>query len=126
MKERTLISLKITDTMDQWMYFLKKSEIKDEFTAKVLEEAKRVLTYENMSREDQIAYKRHIENNRIELSVIETVAFKTERKTRIEMAMTLLEAGSNKDFIATVTKLTLDEIDSLEQGEDIDRNTDDD
>lgn len=116
---------KITDTMDQWMYFLKKSEIKDDFTAKGLEEAKRVLKYENMTTEDQISYRRHIENNRIEISVIETAEFKAARKRSIEGAISLLKAGINKDIIATSMQLTLEDIDQLEKGIDIDKDTDD-
>jgi PD-(D/E)XK nuclease family transposase len=121
---------KIMDTMDEWMYFLKKSEIKDEFTAKGMEEAKRVLKYENMSKEDQMSYKRHIENNRIEISVIETAEFKGEmkgaRKKAIEGAISLLQAGINKSIIATSMNLTLDEIDKLERGEEVDINIDKD
>lgn len=116
---------KVTDTMDQWMYFLKKSEIKDEFTAKGMEDAKRVLSYENMSKDDQIAYKRHVENHRIEISVIETAEDKGARKRSIEVAITLLKAGSDKNLIATATQLTLDELDRLQKGEDIDKDDDD-
>jgi predicted transposase/invertase (TIGR01784 family) len=125
---------KITDTMDQWMYFLKNSEIKDEFTAKGLDEAKKVLKYENMSKADKEAYERHVYNVRIEKSVIETAEFKAglkaARKNSIEVAIALLKEGSNKNLISTVTKLTLEEIDRLEKGEelelDIDKDSDDD
>lgn len=125
---------KITDTMDQWMYFLKNSEIKDEFTAKGLDEAKKVLKYENMSTEDKSAYERHVYNVRIEKSVIETAEFKAglkaARKTAIEAAMKFLRAGISKDIIATSLELTLEEVDRLEKGEelelDIDKDTDDD
>lgn len=125
---------KITDTMDQWMYFLKNSEIKDDFTAKGLNEAKKVLQYENMSKADKDAYERHVYNVRIEKSVIETAEFKAglkaARKTSIEVALSLLKVGIDKNIIATSTKLTLEEIDILERGEelelDIDKDTDDD
>lgn len=135
MKERTFISFdwaikkvlrhKENFTVDQWMYFLKKSEIKDDFTAKGMEDAKRVLSYENMSKDDQIAYKRHVENHRIEISVIETAEDKGARKRSIEVAMTLLNAGSDKNLIAMATKLSLEEINKLEKGEDIDKDDDD-
>jgi ribosomal protein S10 len=114
---------KIDNTMDEWMYFLKNSEIKDEFSAKGLKEAKQVLKYENMSKEDKNAYERHVYNRRIEVSVIETAEFKASlkaaRKNSIEVAIVLLKAGSNKELIATATKLTLEEINKLERGEDV-------
>jgi predicted transposase/invertase (TIGR01784 family) len=105
---------KITDTMDQWMYFLKNSEIKDEFTAKGLAEAKQVLKYENMSKEDQMSYKRHIENTRVELSVIETAEYKAERRKAIKGAIGLLKAGINKNIIATTMELSLGDVDMIE------------
>jgi hypothetical protein len=43
-------------------------------------EAKQVLRYENMPPEDQSAYKRHIENKRIEMSVTETAEDRGIRK----------------------------------------------
>jgi predicted transposase/invertase (TIGR01784 family) len=116
--------------MDQWMYFLKNSEIKDEFNAKGLKEAKQVLKYENMSKEDKSAYERHVYNQRIEISVIETAEFKGEmkgaRKKAIEVATLLLQTDASKETIATVTKLTLEEIDKLERGEEVDINIDKD
>jgi hypothetical protein len=117
---------KIDDTMDQWMYFLKNSEIKDEFTAKGLAEAKQVLKYENMSKEDQMSYRRHIENTRVEMSVIETAEYKAARKNSIETATVLLKAGVDKNIIISSTKLSLEDIYTIERGEDPDRNTDDD
>jgi PD-(D/E)XK nuclease family transposase len=117
---------KITDRMDEWMYFLKNSEIKDDFTAKGLDEAKEVLKYENMSREDQLSYRRHVENKRVEISVIQTAEFNAARDKTIEIAKAFLKAGTSKELVATATKLTFWEIDALERGEDIDKNTDDD
>lgn len=106
---------KVMDTMDEWMYFLKKSEIKDDFTAKGMAEAKHVLIYENMQPEDQTAYKRYIENRRIEMSVMETAIDKTKR----EIAKILLLANTDKNLIAEATKLSLEEIVSIENEEEI-------
>ena len=117
---------KIDDTMDQWMYFLKNSEIKDEFTAKGLEQAKQVLKFENMSRADKDAYERHIYNQRIEISVIETAEYKAARKRSIEMAIEALKVGIDMEIIAQISKLDKSEIEQLSRGIDIDRNTDDD
>ncbi|MFN0202776.1 MAG: hypothetical protein ACKVTZ_14730 [Bacteroidia bacterium] len=75
--------------------FLKNSDIKEDFTAKGLSEAKLILRYENMTAADRAAYDRHRENRRIEKSVI-----------------------------AFATKLTLEEIMQLENGEDIDKEED--
>lgn len=112
---------KVEDGIDEWMYFLKKSEIKDSFTAKGMVEAKQVLRYENMKPEDQAAYKRHIENRRIEMGVMETAIDKAERRKAIEIAKESLKEGASIDFVTKVTKLTKMEVERLVQGEDIDK-----
>lgn len=112
---------KIIDTLDEWMYFLKKSDIKDEFTAKGLSEAKQVLRYENMSIEDQLAYKRHIENRRIEMGVTETAIDNGKRQMAIDVAKVLLAEGTDKALVAKATKLSLEEIIKIDLGEDIDK-----
>ena len=47
------------DTLDEWIYFLKNEEIKNEFSAKGLQEAKGVLDVLKMSPGERLAYERH-------------------------------------------------------------------
>jgi predicted transposase/invertase (TIGR01784 family) len=115
---------KVMDTLDEWMYFLKKSEIKDEFKAKGMREAKQVLRYENMNPEDQYAYKRHVENKRIEMGVTETAIDKGMRKRSIEVAQASLQVNIPHETIALISKLTLEEVQALARGEDIDKEED--
>ena len=49
-----------------------------------MNEAKQILRYENMNDEDQIIYKRHIENRRIEMGVTETAIDKGKRQRSID------------------------------------------
>jgi hypothetical protein len=112
---------KVEDGIDEWMYFLKKSEIKDTFTAKGMSEAKLVLRYENMKPEDQVAYKRHIENRRIEMGVTETAIDKGKREKAIEIAKELLKEDATIDFVTKITKLTKVEVEKLALGEDLDK-----
>lgn len=53
------------DSLDEWMYFLKHSEIKDEFTAKGLQEAKEKLRRDNLSPEEKQAYEKYLHYKRI-------------------------------------------------------------
>lgn len=57
------------DSLDEWVYFLKNSEIKDEFKARGLDEAREKLRQINLSPEDRAAYRRHLENFRLEASL---------------------------------------------------------
>lgn len=111
----------VSDTMDEWMYFLKKSEIKDNFTAKGMAEAKLALRYENMKPEDQAAYKRHVENRRIEKSVTETAEDRGKRKRSIEVAKKGLKKGFSIEDISEMTELSIDELIMLSDGKDLDR-----
>lgn len=112
---------KAIDPMDQWMYFLKNSEIKDDFNAKGMSEAKQVLSYENMSDIDKHAYNRHIENRRIEMSVTETAEDKGARKKAIEVAKNSLRKGFMIDDISEITQLTYDEVLILSKGGELDK-----
>ncbi|MEY4902317.1 MAG: hypothetical protein RLZZ292_132 [Bacteroidota bacterium] len=110
----------IKEPVDEWMYFLKNNEIKDNFKAKGMAQAKHVLKYENMPEADKKAYQRHIENKRIEHSVIETAEDKGIRKTFIEVAKQALKEGASIDFISKITKLDKLEIEKLGRGEELD------
>jgi predicted transposase/invertase (TIGR01784 family) len=58
--------------LDEWIYFLKKSQIKDEFTAQGLAEAKENLLVDSLSEEERANYLRFMENRRYEISLIES------------------------------------------------------
>jgi hypothetical protein len=109
----------ILDPMDEWVYFLKNSEIKQEFKAKGMERAKTVLSYEGMSPQDKIAYNRHIENRRVEMNVMDTLEIRTERKKAIDVAQGMLAANLPIALIAQITKLTELEVEKVARGEDI-------
>ena len=49
------------DTLDQWMYFLKNSEVKDTFRAKGLKEAKDVLDIMRLNQDQTYSYNRYLE-----------------------------------------------------------------
>lgn len=60
------------DTLDEWIYFLKNSEVKENFRAKGLQEAGEKLRRDSLSIAEREAYDRFQKNRRIERSVIET------------------------------------------------------
>jgi len=68
------------DTLDEWVYFLKNSEIKDGFKAKGLLEASEKLNEDTLTEEEKIAYKQFQESRRIERSEIETALKEGEEK----------------------------------------------
>lgn len=60
------------DTLDEWIYFLKNEEIKDEFKAKGLAEAKEKLDKMKLPEEERIHYKRYLEDLHYQASMVET------------------------------------------------------
>ena len=64
--------LKIKDTLDEWMYTLKQSEVRPEFKAKGIQEAGQKLELLRLSEDERLSYERHVKANRISNSVLET------------------------------------------------------
>jgi hypothetical protein len=100
---------------------MKNSEIKDSFKAKGMAEAKQVLDAYNMNEQDRVDYDHFVKNRRIGKSVWNTAIGKGERKNAIEIAKTAIEEGATIAFVAKITKLTLDEVQRIANGEDIDK-----
>ena len=101
------------DTLDEWVYFLKNSEVKDNFKAKGLDKAKEKLRYENLSDEEKKMYDRSVENRRIEMSVEYTREIEAKQEKAVEIAKKMLKRGTSIEIIAEDTGLTLEQIEQL-------------
>jgi hypothetical protein len=97
------------NTLDEWFYFLKNSEVKDGFKAKGLDKAKEKLQYETLTEEEKKMYDRFQENRRIENSV--TYTAKQEEKRNI--ARNMLVDNEPNEKIVRYTGLTLEQIEQL-------------
>ncbi len=125
------------DTLDEWIYFLKRSQIKEEFTAQGLAEAKANLLVDSLSEEERANYLRYMENRRYEVSIIESSRSEGrlegleegikegieqgikegieqgKQQEKINMARTLIQKGIDLETITEVTGLTRTEIEEL-------------
>ena len=118
------------DTLDEWVYFLKNGEIKDNFRAKGLVKAKKSLDILKLSEQERRAYERYKDDLHYQASMFEssyTVGFmkgeekgakkgaKRGRKEKaIEIAHNLLRTGAlDVKSIADMTGLTAEEIEAL-------------
>ncbi|MDQ1353789.1 MAG: hypothetical protein QG657_4096, partial [Acidobacteriota bacterium] len=120
------------DTLDQWVYFLKNSEIKDEFNAKGMAAARKKLNEINLGEEELRAYRHYLEQLHYEASIADTIKFEAEydkRKAREEgkeegkkegeekrtreIARLLKTAGDTPEKIAAITGLSTSEIEEL-------------
>ena len=105
------------DTLDEWIYFLKKDEIKDEFNAKGLKEAKRQLDIMKLSEEERKEYEKYIEQQRYERSLIlsnyRVGEIQGEMNKAQEIAKNLLHSGVNIELISMTTGLSKEVIRKL-------------
>ena len=107
----------VKDTLDEWVYFLKNSEVKDEFKAKGLAEAKEVLDIMRLDKEQQYGYNRYLDYLHYKASEILSLRLEAEDKVRqdrnVEIAKNLMIKGSEDTFIADITGLTLGQIEEI-------------
>ena len=105
------------DTLDEWVYFLKNSEVKDEFKAKGLAEAKEVLDIMRLDKEQQYGYNRYLDYLHYKASEILSLRLVAEDKVRqdrnVEIAKNLMIKGSDDTFITDITELTLGQIEEI-------------
>jgi len=91
------------DTLDQWIYFLKNSKIKKNFTAKGLKEADKVMSIDTMTTKQRKEYLRYMLNMSYEDSIAFTKKIEQEERER-KIREESLEEGMEKG-VQTVAKL---------------------
>jgi predicted transposase/invertase (TIGR01784 family) len=101
------------DTLDEWIYFLKNSEVKDEFKAKGLKEAGEVLDIMRLPKDDEYGYNRYLDSLHLKASEIFTLQTEAEFKLKAEIAQNLLTIGLSVEEIAKATGLNLAQIENL-------------
>ncbi len=99
------------DTLDEWIYFLKNNEVKDEFRAKGLDKAREKLQYEGLSEEEKKMYDRFQENRRIERSV----SYTAKQEKALENARNGIAKGYSDQVISDITGLTIEQVQDLRQ-----------
>jgi len=105
------------DTLDEWIYYLKNNEIKDEFKAQGISDARELLRIDNLTNEERIAYQKHIEELRYGASMVWTMKIDEEDRVKKEekllIAKNLKSLGVEIDLIITATGLSKEEIDLI-------------
>ena len=110
------------DTLDEWIYFLKNSEVKDEFKAKGLAEAKEVLDVMRLDKEQTYGYNRYLDYLHVKASEALSLQIEAEEKVRnqkaVEIAKKAIKKGSDNEFIADITGLIVEQIEALRNEKD--------
>ena len=112
------------DSLDEWIYFLKNGEIREDFKAKGIKKAKRELDILKLPDEERLAYERYQDDLHYQASMVEssyTIGLrkgekKGQTKEKREIAIKLLDSGSlDIDSIAEITGLPIEELQGLKQ-----------
>ena len=102
------------DTLDEWVYFLKNSEVRDDFKAKGLKEAGEVLDIMRLPKDDEYGYNRYLDSLHLKASEIYTLQTEAEFKVRehekLEIVKNGIVEGLNDELISKLTKLPIDKI----------------
>jgi predicted transposase/invertase (TIGR01784 family) len=113
--------LKIKDTLDEWVYALKESEVKPEFTAKGIHEASRTLARLSLSEEERKAYERHIGDARISKSTLDSSYSDGKREGlaegkaegKAEMIRNLHALGLSIEQLSQASQLSVEEVSNV-------------
>ncbi len=109
------------DSLDEWIYFFKNSEVKDGFNAKGLKQAGEVLDFMRLNEHDQYSYNRYMEYLSYKASEILSLKSEAEDrvkeaerlKNQIEFAEKLILRGFDNQTIAELTGLLLNKIEEV-------------
>ena len=105
------------DTLDEWIYFLKNSEVKDGFKAKGLKEANEVLDIMRLKDEDRYGYNRYLDSLHLKASELFSLQveaeFKARHKVTISIAKNLINKGFDNIMISEITDLEIQTIEEL-------------
>lgn len=100
-------------SLDEWIYFLKNSKIKDNFNAKGLQEANEKLRVITLSENKRKEYLHYMEQLRFERSVMKNNALEIEMQKTIEIAKNALKMGMSVKDVSKLTGLSEEEIENL-------------
>ena len=130
----------VNDTLDEWIYFFKNSEVLDEFRAKGMSEVREKLNVMNLPDDERKKYNKFLENLHDEASYAETIKIEAEEaaaiaaanaarkvedefradernKRDVAIAKNLIKMNFPDDKIAQATGLNLEEVNKLRKGE---------
>ncbi len=125
------------NTLDEWIYFLKNDEVKDDFTAKGLKEANEVLDIMRLKDKERYGYNRFLDSLHLKASEAFSLKIqareegrkegmekgmekgmrkgikKGEKEKTLEIAKNLLKNGASFDLVVASTNLTKEQVEAI-------------
>ncbi len=101
-------------TLDEWVYFLKNTELPNNFKAKGLTQVEQHLNYEKMNTKEKNKYDEFIKSRLISKSMLETAIEEGKEEgsfnTKVDMILSLHENGIDLSHLAKASKLSEEEV----------------
>lgn len=102
------------DSLDQWIYYLKNNEIKDDFNAKGIGKAKELWRVDTLPEEERKKYLKHIDNLHYKASMAWSLKMDAEYEVRkneaLAIAKKLKDKGVDITVIQEVTGLSIEDL----------------
>ncbi len=92
------------DPIDEWIYFLKNSEIKDSFRAKGLQEAKEKMRRDDLRGSERVAYDLFVKDQRIRDAETESVLVDAQIKHEQQLQQALAEKEKTRCALVNMVK----------------------
>lgn len=108
----------VHEAIDEWIYMLKHSEVKPEFTAKHIQDASEKLRVMNLTEAQRKAYNEYLQNVSYTKSMLWSSREEGKEEATIAIARNLLADNVAVEIIARSTGLTIDEIRRLQREND--------
>ena len=105
----------IRDSLDEWIYFLKHEDIKDEFKAKGLLAARDKLDVLKMDNAERIDYEAYLEKLRFEASMVLSHYGSGHFQARVETAKRMLARGMDPVTVVEMTDLSSEYVAELQR-----------
>jgi predicted transposase/invertase (TIGR01784 family) len=106
----------VNDTLDEWVYFLKTGNVKDDFKAKGIDKAKQKLEVAKLPPRKRAAYERDTQHLHSEASWAETQNYKAQKlvtDTKIQIAKEMKADNEPIEKIMKYTDLSKEQIENL-------------
>ena len=105
------------DSLDEWIYYFKNNEIKDEFNAKGINKAKELWRVDNLPETERNIYLKHIDDLHYGASMAWSMKVDAEdqirKEEKLQIAKEFKRNGAPIDMIMKSTGLTKEEIERL-------------
>ena len=101
------------NTLDEWVYFLKRSEIEDNFKAKGLQKAKEAMRIDNLNPSEREDYDNYVKVHRIRLGEIDTAWEDGRDEAKKEFMPMIEEAKAREEDLKKSLKNTILHLQSL-------------